>query len=355
MPEMTVAVLFGGASSEHEISLISATSVLNNIPREKYNVLCIGITKDGRWLWYDGPVDAITSQAWEQDTSLPTAVISPDRSHRGILKIKDGAVQCIPVDCIFPVLHGKNGEDGTVQGLFELSGIPYVGCGVIASANCMDKQVTHTMLDAAGIKTAAWRVLTKEERPRFDDFVSEFEQSLGYPMFVKPANAGSSVGISKARDRDELMAAVDLALTHDRKVIVEEMIIGTEIECAVLGNRNPDASMPGGITPCNDFYDYDAKYISEDSKLDIPANISPLASDLVKATAIKAYNALECTGLSRVDFFVQDNSAVILNEINTLPGFTSISMYPKLWDAEGLPYPSLIDRLIRLALERKEE
>lgn len=355
MPEMTVAVLFGGVSSEHEISLISATSVLNNISRTKYNVLCIGITKDGRWLWYDGPTDAITSQDWEKDSSLPTAIISPDRSHRGILKVKDGAVECIPVDCIFPVLHGKNGEDGTVQGLFDLSGIPYVGCGVIASANCMDKQVTHTMLDAAGIKTAAWRVLTKEERPRFDDFVSEFEQTLGYPMFVKPANAGSSVGISKAHDRDELMAAVDLALTHDRKVIVEEMITGTEVECAVLGNRNPTASVPGGITPCNDFYDYDAKYISEDSKLDIPANISPLASDLVKATAVKAYNALECTGLSRVDFFVQEDSAVVLNEINTLPGFTSISMYPKLWDAEGLPYPDLIDRLIHLALERKEE
>lgn len=355
MPKQTVAVLFGGVSSEHDVSLVSATSVLTHIPRDRYDVICIGITKDGRWLWVDCPVEAIASGAWEQDTSLASAVISPDAFHHGILKIQDGKVECVYVDCIFPVLHGKNGEDGTVQGLFDLSGIPYVGCGVLASANCMDKQLTHTMLDNAGIKNSKWRVLRAEERRRFDDFVSEFEQALGYPMFVKPANAGSSVGISKAQDRDELMDAVDLALKHDSKVIIEETITGAEVECAVLGNRNPSAAVPGQITPSNDFYDFDAKYISNTSQLDIPAKISPLALDLVRATAVRAYQALECTGLARVDFFVTPEETIILNEINTLPGFTSISMYPKMWEADGLAYGDLIDRLIRLAFERKEE
>ena len=355
MAKKTVAVLFGGASSEYEVSLLSATSVLNNIPSDRYKVVKIGITKEGRWLWYGGPVDAIAGGKWINDPANLPAIISPDPFHKGILKLCGNTVELVPVDCIFPVLHGKNGEDGTVQGLFDLSGIPYVGCNLISSANCMDKQVTHTLLDAAGIKTAKWRVLHKTERDRFEDFVSEIEEALGYPIFVKPANAGSSVGISKAHDREELLAAVDLAFKHDKKAILEETITGAEIECAVLGNEKPQASLPGQITPCSEFYDYNAKYISGTSKLDIPAKISPMAADLVKATAVKAYQTLGCSGLSRVDFFVTNGEEVILNEINTLPGFTNISMYPKLWNAEGVPYGELIDHLIRLAFERKEE
>ena len=355
MSKTTVAVIFGGVSSEHDISLLSAASVLNNISREKYNVVCVGITKDGRWLYLgDGERD-ITDQSWERDASLPTAVLSPDRSHHGILKIENGKTETVPIDCVFPVLHGQNGEDGTIQGLFELSGIPYVGCSTIASANCMDKQFTHTILDAAGVRTAKWRIVTADQRPNLDDFVSEYEQALGYPMFVKPANAGSSVGISKAHDRDELAAALDLALTVDSKAIVEETIIGAEVECAVLGNREPKASVPWQITPLSEFYDFDAKYVSGTTRLDIPAKISPMETDLVRATAIKAYRALGCSGLSRVDFFVKEDGSVILNEINTLPGFTNISMYSKMWEAEGVSYSELIDRLIALAFERKEE
>lgn len=355
MAKKTVAVLFGGVSSEHDVSLVSATSVLNNIPSDRYEVVKIGITKDGRWLLYSGPIDKIANGDWENDpTNLP-AVISPDSSHKGILKLAGNAVELISIDCIFPVLHGKNGEDGTVQGLFELAGIPYVGCDLISSANCMDKQVTHTLLDAAGIRTAKWRVLRKSERNSFSDFVSEIEETLRYPIFVKPANAGSSVGISKAHNREELLKAVDLAFKHDSKTILEETITGAEIECAVLGNENPKASVPGKITPCNEFYDYNAKYVSGSSKLDIPAPIDPTATELVKATAVKAYQTIGCCGLSRVDFFVTDNNEVILNEINTMPGFTSISMYPKLWTAEGISYGELIDRLVNLAFERKED
>lgn len=355
MEKLTVAVLFGGASSEYEISLLSAASVSSNLSTERYNIIYVGITKEGKWYHYSGSVEAIKTGEWVNDPANRQAVISPDASRKGLLVLDGGSFTHVPLDCIFPVLHGKNGEDGTVQGLFELSGIPYVGCDVISSANCMDKQVTHTLLDAAGIRTAKWRVLRRAERVRFDSFVSEFEQALGYPMFVKPANAGSSVGISKAHDRDELMSAVDLALQHDSKAVIEESIVGVEVECAVLGNDNPLASLPGQITPCNEFYDYDAKYIDDGTVLDIPAKISPLAADLVKATAVKVFQVLGCSGLARVDFFVAGNDDVILNEINTLPGFTDISMYPKLWEAEGMPYSELLSRLVDLAMERKGE
>lgn len=354
MDRKTVAVIFGGKSSEYEVSLLSAASILRNIPEDQYHILKIGITKEGRWLWYEGPIDDIEGGRWIHHPQNCSAVISPDPFHKGVLKLNENSAELIPVDCIFPVLHGKNGEDGTIQGLFELAGIPYVGCDLISSANCMDKQITHTLLDAAGIRTAKWRVLRKSERDQFENFIPEIEEALKYPIFVKPANAGSSVGISKAHDREELLKAVDLAFQHDQKAILEETIVGAEVECAVLGNSYPRATAPGQITPCNEFYDYNAKYISGSSKLDIPANISALATDLVKATAIKAYQVLGCSGLSRVDFFVMEDGSVILNEINTLPGFTSISMYPKLWEAEGIPYDKLIDQLIRLALERKD-
>ena len=354
MAMKTIAVLFGGVSSEHDISLISAASVLRNFPKDSYNVVCIGITKDGRWLFYDKSYDDIESGAWENNTSLASAVISPDSSHHGIIKQKDGVCEIIPVDCIFPVLHGKNGEDGTVQGLFDLAGIPYVGCDLISSANCMDKQYTHTILDSAGIKTASWRVFHKRDLARFDEILDSFELALGFPMFVKPANAGSSVGISKAHNREELKNGILLALEHDCKAVIEENIVGAEVECAVLGNEDAAGSVPGQITPCNEFYDYNAKYIG-DSMLDIPAKISDSAIETVKQTAVKAYHAIGCSGLSRVDFFVTENDEVILNEINTLPGFTSISMYPKLWGAEGVPYSELINRLIGYAFKRKEE
>jgi len=354
MKKKTVAVLFGGVSSEHDVSLVSATSVLNNIPVSDYDVVKIGITKDGRWLLYSGPNDRIPNGEWERDPSNISAVLSPDSSHKGFLTLSAGQYELLPVDCVFPVLHGKNGEDGTVQGLLALAGIPFVGCDLISSANCMDKQVTHTLLDSAGIRTAKWNVLLRSKKDYSEEQLKKIETSLGYPIFVKPANAGSSVGITKAHNRTELLKGIELAFFNDRKAILEQTIDGIEVECAVLGNNDPIASVLGQITPSNEFYDFEAKYVSGSSLLDIPAKIDAATAQLVRDTAIRAYRAIGCSGLARVDFFVCGNKDVILNEINTLPGFTDISMYPKLWEASGIAYGELISRLIRLAFEKEE-
>ncbi len=354
MNKIKVAVLFGGVSSEHEVSVVSATSVLRNIPKDRYDVTMIGITKDGRWMEYTGAIDSIASMKWETEKAR-TAVISPDRSHHGLLLLDGNSVELRPIDVFFPVLHGKNGEDGTLQGLFELAGIPYVGCDVLSSADCMDKAVTHTILEAAGIPMAKWDCVTASDMEHFEDIAGRMEEKLGYPMFVKPANAGSSVGVSKAKNRQQLKEACYVALNEDRKAIVEEFINGREVENAVLGNENPTASLVcGEITPKVEFYTYEAKYQDDSTELHLPAEISPELNEEIRRTAEKAYKAIGCMGLSRVDFFVKrDGSGIILNEINTLPGFTSISMYPKLWEASGVSYPELLDRLIQLALERK--
>lgn len=354
MSKIKVAVLFGGVSSEHEVSLVSATSVLKNIPQEKYDVTMIGITKDGRWLEYTGSVDDIASMEWENQPAN-TVIVSPDRSHKGLLVLTDGKATTKEIDICFPVLHGKNGEDGTIQGLFELAGIPFVGCDTVSSANCMDKEVTHTILEAAGIAMAKWRCLREQDMVDFNATAAALEEALGYPMFVKPANAGSSVGVSKAKNKEELKKACEVAFCEDVKIIVEEFIDGREVENAVLGNENPTASpVCGEIAPLVEFYTYDAKYNDESTALYVPARITSEELEKIRNTAEKAFTALGCQGLSRVDFFVKrDNNGIILNEINTMPGFTSISMYPKLWGASGLPYGQLLDRLITLGLERK--
>ncbi len=354
MSKIKVAVLFGGASSEHEVSVVSATSVLNNISKEKYDVVMVGITKDGRWLEYTGAVEDIASMKWENEPAR-TAIISPDPSHHGLLLMDGSSVELCPIDVCFPVLHGKNGEDGTIQGLFQLANIPYVGCDLISSADCMDKAVTHTILEAAGIPMAKWELVTMADMENFDEKAEKMEAHLGYPMFVKPANAGSSVGVNKAKTREQLKEACYIALKEDRKVIVEEFIDGREVENAVLGNENAEAShVCGEITPLVEFYTYDAKYNDASTELHLPAKISDELNQQIRETAVKAYKAIGCGGLSRVDFFVKrDGSGIILNEINTLPGFTSISMYPKLWAASGVPYEQLIDKLINFALERK--
>lgn len=355
MSKPRVAVFFGGMSSEHEVSLKSAASVIRNIPQEKYEVICVGITKKGRWLYYPGPVDLIASGEWEKDSDCCRAVLSPDPTQRGLLKImEDGKALLLKVDVLFPVLHGKNGEDGSIQGLFRLSGIPFVGSGVLSSANCMDKELTHIVLTQAGIPTARWEVVRHTEMSRLEERCREIADKLGFPLFVKPANAGSSVGVNKAKTPEDLKAAVRFAFAHDRKVIVEQAIVGAEVECAVLGNEKPEASICGQIVPCNEFYDYDAKYLSVTSELKIPAEISDAAAQKVRETALRAYQALGCAGLARIDFFVTPDEEIILNEPNTLPGFTNISMYPKLWEATGLPYPDLIDRLITLAIAKAE-
>ncbi len=354
MARTKVAVLFGGASSEHEVSLVSAYSVLTNIPNDKYDVMCIGITKKGHWLYYPGEYEDIPTGEWEKNPDCATAVISPDSMTKGVIVLgKDDSAFVRRVDVVFPVLHGMNGEDGTVQGLCALAGLPCVGCDMTSSASCMDKTITHRILDSVGIRTAPFCALQRDFLDDPEGGCDEVERKLGgYPMFVKPATAGSSVGVSRAADREALRNGIKIAFAHSEKVVVEKEIIGKEVECAVLGNGTDlIASIPGQITPAEEFYDYDAKYRLGTSVLDIPAKITPEQTEQLRETAKRAYHALGCSGFSRVDFFVAEDG-IILNEINTIPGFTPISMYPKLMDNMGISYPELLDRLITLAAER---
>lgn len=353
MDRKKVAILFGGVSSEHEVSRVSAAAVARAVPRDRYDALLIGITKDGRWFAFSGSPDEMEDGSWERSDTLVPAAISPDRSVHGALLFENGGVRTVRLDAVFPVLHGKNGEDGTIQGLLEIAGIPYVGCPVRASAVCMDKAVTNLLLERFGIDHAAWRLVRKDDGAPFDELEGELKKNLGYPMFVKPANAGSSVGITKAHDAGELEGALALAFLHDDKVIVERTIVGKELECAVLGNRELTASAVGEILPANEFYDYEAKYSSADSKTLIPADITPEQSDEIRRAAVRAFSALDCRGLARVDFLLEQSTGKIyLNELNTIPGFTSISMYAKMLAHSGLEFPELVSRLIELGIER---
>ena len=351
MAKIRVAVLFGGVSSEHDISLMSATNVINSIPKEKYDVICIGITKKGRWLYFPGNVEEIASGAWEKNPDCTSAIISPDPIHKGIITIENGEIYVKKIDVVFPVLHGRNGEDGRLQGLLEMSRLPYVGCDTLSSADCMDKCVTHTILDYDGIPTAKWAAVLQKDISHLDERCGEIAKKLGFPLFVKPANAGSSIGVNKAKNLEELKDAVQIAFSHDSKVIVEEYIKGRELEVAVFGYDTPFASYVGEIEPDADFYDYDDKYINGSSKLYIPARIDEKISDKIRKIAVEAYQAMGCGGLSRVDFFLSDDGKVILNEINTLPGFTGISMYPKLMENLGMNQSYLVDKLIEQAME----
>ncbi|MDL2233072.1 D-alanine--D-alanine ligase [Ruminococcaceae bacterium OttesenSCG-928-L11] len=371
----TVCIVFGGASSEYEVSLRSATSVLLNINRDRYDVLMLGITREGQWLLYDGPVELIEKDKWQQTPCVRPAVLSPDRRHHGIIRLAgkrkgyrssqirqrlitgDEApfeeLTILPVDVVFPVLHGKNGEDGTIQGLLELAGIPYVGSNVLGSAACMDKEVTHVMLENAGVRKTKLLAFRKNQIADIRLLETKLSSELGYPMFVKPANAGSSVGVTKVKSADQLEAALKLAFAHDDKIVVEQAVSGQEIECAVMGNEEPVASaVVGEIAPTHEFYDYEGKYLDDSTDLYIPAHISDELAQKVRAIAVKAYYAMGCAGLARVDFFVRGDGEVILNEINTIPGFTSISMYAKLFAASGVSYSELITKLIGYALER---
>lgn len=346
-------VIFGGCSSEYEVSLRSSASVLRNIDRKKYNVLTLGITKDGRWFFYTGDIDSIENNTWYNSGNTAPAILSPDKTDKALVIFSDnGAYEKIGIDIIFPVLHGKNGEDGTIQGIFELAEIPYVGCTPLSSGMCMDKAVTNTLADNAGIDGAKWVSFTETDYKEGTVDFDAIENKLGYPIFVKPANAGSSVGISKAHNRTELTEALGVAFSNDRKVVLEETLVGREIECAVMGNEHPIASCIGEILPTAEFYDYDAKYKDNSTGLAIPADLPHEISEKVRKEAINAYRTMGCTGLSRVDFFLDDDGTVYLNEINTLPGFTSISMFPKLFGQVGIAYSELIDKLIEYAEER---
>lgn len=354
MSKIKVAVLFGGVSSEHDISLISATNVIENMPKDKYEAICIGITKKGRWLYYPGDVGNIVSGKWKEDTDCASAIISPDPLHKGIIILENGEYTTKKIDVVFPVLHGKNGEDGTIQGLLDLARIPYVGCGLLASASCMDKTHTHSVLDFNGIRTADWRMLGLRDLNKLEKRCAEIADALGFPVFVKPANAGSSIGINKAENLEALKEAVKFAFSHDNKVVIEEYIKGRELEVAVFGYDSPFASFVGEIGKSNDFYDYESKYINNSVKLIIPADIPEDSVKEIRTTAINAYKAMGCKGLARVDFFLTTQGEVVLNEINTMPGFTSISMYPKLMENLGMTYGYLIDKLIEQAIDNAE-
>lgn len=361
--KLKVAVLFGGRSGEHAVSLRSAASVMEAMDRDKYEIIPVGITEEGKWLAGGNPLRALQEKkipgdcCWAQlitDPTSPGILLIDPQDSRGYERIRG----IISVDAVFPVLHGPYGEDGTVQGLLELAGLPYVGAGVLSSAVGMDKVVMKILFRQAGLpvtdfihfKAYQW------EGSQRESILEEIEGKLGYPCFIKPSNLGSSVGVSKALDREGLLAGIQDALRYDNKVLVEAFVPGREIECSVLGEDNPMASTPGEIVPCNEFYDYRAKYIDEGSLLIIPAELPRDVEEKIKEYSVRAFQAVQCSGLGRVDFFYRDEGKrIVVNEINTIPGFTSISMYPKLWEASGIPYPELINRLIEIALKRQQD
>ena len=343
MASLTIALLFGGRSGEHEVSLRSAASVAAALAT-RHTVLPVLIDRRGRW--------------WLQAGSSPDAdggtpvflVASPE--DRGALRLLSNAREAAQPDVYFPLLHGTFGEDGTVQGLLELAAVPYVGAGVAASAAAMDKELTKALFAAAGVPQVRYRTL----RGRADPAAKGLLEDLGLPLFVKPANLGSSVGVSKVRAAEELPAALERAFAYDRKVLVEAAARGRELEVSVLGNDAPDASLPGEIVPDREFYDYDSKYSAESrTELRIPAPVPPEVVAETRALALRAFRAVDACGYARVDFFLEETGRLLVNEINTIPGFTSISMFPKLWEASGLGYPDLLDRLLGLGMERHHE
>jgi D-alanine-D-alanine ligase len=359
--KVRVGLIFGGRSGEHEVSLMSAQGVMGAIDGEKYEVVPIGITKGGRWLAAGDPMKALRSGV---ATESNPALLLAEPTQQGLMRLEtreqERALKVVSIsqlDVVFPILHGPYGEDGTVQGLLELAGLAYVGAGVAASAVGMDKALFKDIMCAHGLPVVPYLIIKRkswERKP--EETMASIEAELGYDCFVKPANLGSSVGISKAHNRSELQAALDEAARYDRKLVVEVAVDAREIEVSVLGNDEPIASVPGEIVPCNEFYDYSAKYLDGESELLIPAPLPAETTDLVRRLATEAYLAIDCAGMARADFLLdRQTGRVYVNEVNTLPGFTPISMYPKLWEASGIPYTELIDRLIQLALERHED
>ena len=350
MKKKTVLILFGGVSNEYDVSRRSAASIIENLDRSRFAPVLAGITRCGRWYLYEGEISRILDDTWMMD-AVP-AVLSPDRSVGGLVVFGKEGVKTVPVDVIFPAVHGQHCEDGALQGLMELSGIPYVGPGVTAAAVTFDKAVTHIVAERAGIPMARWLLVEKGRKP-LEETERRVRETLGYPCFVKPANSGSSVGCRAAKNKTELASALETAYHEDRRVVVEEFIRAHEVECAVLGNDELFAPRTGEIVSNDGFYDYDSKYLNDTAKLYIPARIPSETADAVCALAKKVYRVLDCRGLSRVDFFVKQDGEILLNEVNTLPGFTSISMFPKMMIDAGMTYPGLITRLLELAMEEK--
>jgi D-alanine-D-alanine ligase len=373
---LRIGVLYGGRSGEHEVSLASAAAVFANLDRAQYEPVPIRIEKDGRWTLADKPplassaaevIEHARSEAARSIRGGREVHLVPCPGDETMIAIDRGAetsvgpraaVTGLSLDVLFPVLHGPYGEDGTVQGLLELAGVPYVGAGVLASAVGMDKGVAKVLFAARGLRVGPYEVVLRNDWMRDPSAVSHrLVARLGLPLFVKPANLGSSVGISKVKEISELAAAMDTAAEFDRRIVVEAAIPDArEIECAVLGNDAPEASVPGEIIPSREFYDYEAKYLDSTSQSVIPADLEPAVAEDIRMQSIEAFRAIDCAGMARVDFLVgRGDGAVYINEVNTIPGFTTISMYSKMWEATGLPYPALLDRLIQLAIERHAE
>lgn len=377
MKRLRVGVLYGGRSGEHEVSLASAAAVFAHLDRNRYEPVPIRIDKDGRWSLAERPPATMSAGEVIEQARLESArpsrpgrevhlvahpsagtILSIDRSSTDLAEDGGRAVVTgLNLDVIFPVLHGPYGEDGTIQGLLELANVPYVGSGVLASAVGMDKGMMKVVFAAHGLPVCAYTVIRAHEWDAGREAIlSDLVRELGFPMFVKPANLGSSVGISKAKDEASLAAAIDLARSFDRRIVVEAAVPDArEIECAVLGNDDPQASVPGEVIPSREFYDYEAKYVDSGSKTVIPAELPPDTAEEIRRMAVAAFRAVDCAGMARVDFLLsRRDGAIYVNEINTIPGFTTISMYAKMWEASGLSYPELLDRLIALALERHQ-
>lgn len=364
--KLRIGLVFGGRSGEHDVSLASAQSVMAQLDKEKYEVVPIGITPEGSWLLGTEPTKLIEARQYTQnaqqanDTSATTAVtLTGDPTIRRLIPVQSSErlSENGALDVIFPVLHGTYGEDGALQGLLEMAGVAYVGCGVLGSALGMDKEKMKMVFQSVGLPVGPYLVYRRNEWERDPERILDaIEQQIGYPNFVKPVNLGSSVGINKAHDRTELVHALNVAAEYDRKIIIERGINCRELECAVLGNDEPIASVVGEVVPGNEFYDYNAKYLDNTSQTIIPADLPQTSAEEVRRQAVQAFLALDLSGLARVDFFLEkETGKVYINEVNTLPGFTQISMYPKLWEASGLPYSELLDRLIELAIERYED
>ncbi len=347
-----IVLLFGGQSSEHEVSCISVVTIAKHVDTSEYQLHLVGITKEGKWLSVDS-IESIEDGSWRE--SKKQAILSPDATTKELLIFDDNQVNRVKVDVAFPALHGLYGEDGTLQGLFELAQIPYVGCGVLASAVSMDKVYTKIVVDRLGICQAQYIDIRKDELNNMDAVIARVEAKLAYPVFVKPSNAGSSQGVSKAEDREALKDSLLLAAEHDRKILVEETIVGRELECAVLGNQDIDASGIGEILAAEEaaFYDYEAKYHNADSKTVIGPALPEGKEEEIRTAAKAIFKAVDGQGLARVDFFLENGTnRVVFNELNTLPGFTSISMYPMLWETKGLDKKALVSKLIELAYSR---
>lgn len=353
MGKKIAVVLFGGQSSEHVVSCMSVINVINHINRETYDLLLIGITEEGRWIKTD-TIEAIQDGTWKSGSV--SAILSPDATMKSVILLDGDKTELVKADVVFPVLHGLYGEDGTIQGLMELSGIPYVGCGVLSSAVSMDKLYTKIIVKDLGVKQADYVAVMRRELHDLDPIVKKVEDKFTYPVFVKPSNAGSSKGVSRAENGLELKEALILAGQHDRKILVEEMIVGREIECAVFGGGSTptQASGVGEIVAAAEFYDFDAKYYNSDSKTVVDPVLPDGAAEKIRSAATAIFEAVDGYGLARVDFFVKEDGTVVFNEINTMPGFTAISMYPMLWEAAGVTKEELVNRLLKHAADRSQ-